>query len=274
MDAALDDIEFLVSSNHRVNVLSTLTKRPSSRNDLRDATGASSPTMGRVLTDLEDRNWIEKDGHTYHLSGLGEFVADRFREFLDSMILEQRLRPISPWLPYDLDEFSVDLFIDAVVSYPGPGYPYEPMQRLTQIAEQSETYRGMGMVMLKSSALDVYFDGVFKGYEYEVVYPPDVFETLLAWNRAKVTDAVAHDNYTVFLHDGLPNSEWCGLCLFDDCVSICCYEPDTGMLRSLIDTAGPQAYRWGEALFERYKTEARPLDEADDLISVESPLNR
>ncbi len=57
--------------------------------------------------------------------------------------------------------------------------------------------------MLISSALDVYFDGVFEGYEYEMIYPPDVFEPLRAWNRKKVTEAVAHHNYTVFLHEGL-----------------------------------------------------------------------
>ena len=268
MDATLEDIGFLVSSNHRVGVLTTLEERPSSRDELRDATGASSPTMGRVLTDLEDRRWIEKDGRTYLLTGLGEFVADRFAEFLDAMTLEQHLRPISPWLPYELDGFSIDLFTDAVVSYPGPGYPYEPIERLTLLAEQAETYRGLGMVMLKSSALDVYFEGVFEGYKYEAIYPPDVFETLLAWNRTTVTKAVSRDNYTVFLHDDLPNSEWCGLCLFDESICICCYEPDTGMLRSLIDTSDLDAYRWGETLFERYRAKARPLDQVDGFLSA------
>lgn len=270
MNASLDDIGFLVSSNHRVGVLTTLNKHPCNRDDLRDATGASSPTMGRILTDFEDRHWIEKEGQMYQLTGIGEFVADRFEEFLDAMRVEQRLRNISPWLPYDLDGFSIELFTDAVVSYPGPGYPYEPVDRLIQLAEATETYQGLGMTMLKSSALDLYFEGVFEGYEYEVIYPPEVFETMLSWDRTTVIEAVALENYTVLLHDNLPNSEWCGLCIFDDCISICCYESDTGMLRSLVDTTDPEAYAWGESLFEQYRAEARPLNVADDFLSVES----
>lgn len=270
MDEALDDIGFLASSNHRIEVLTTLRDRRCTRDDLRAVTGASSPTVGRLLAEFEARHWIEKDGRTYRLTGPGEFVVDRFEEFRDAMTVEHRLRDIAPWLPYELDGFSVELFTDAVVSYPGPGYPYEPVERLTTLADNTRSYRGVGMTMLKSGALESYFEGVFDGFEYEAVYPPEVLETMLAWDRSTVTAALSMDNYAVFLHDDLPNSEWCGLCIFDECLTVCCYEPETGMLRSLIDTADPQAYAWGEALFERYRAEARPLDEVGDLVSEPS----
>jgi predicted transcriptional regulator len=270
MSAILDDIEFLVSSAHRVGVLDTLYEHPCDRTALRATTGASSPTMSRILADFEDRHWIEREGRTYQLTGLGEFVVDQFQEFVDAMTVEQRLRDVSPWLPYELDGFSVNLLTDAVVSYPGPGYPYEPLDRHIQLVESTETLRGFGMVLLKSSILEYHFDCVFDGLECEIIYPPDVFETMLSWNATTITDAVAQDNYTVFLHDDLPNSEWCGICITDDRISICCYEPDTGMLRSLVDTGAPQAYTWGESIFEHYRAEARPLTDAADLPSAES----
>ena len=267
MDTTLDDIEFLASSQHRVGVLDALIETPCDRRDLRTATGASSPTMGRILNDFRDRNWIERDGHTYRLTVLGEFVADRFAEFSDAMVVERRLRDISPWLPTELDGFSVELLTDAVVSYPGPGYPYEPLDRHVQLVEETETIRGFGMVLLKANVLEVYFDCLFDGLTVEMIYPPHVFETMLAWNPDIVTAAIARDNYTVMLHDDLPNSEWCGICLSDDRVSLCCYEPDTGMLQSLIDTDDPDAYSWGESMVEQYRAEAQPLDEVDDLLS-------
>ena len=266
MDTTLDDIEFLASSQHRVGVLDALIENPCTRRDLRTETGASSPTMGRVLTDLEDRHWITKAERTYQLTDLGEFVATQLREFRDAMHLEHSVREVWPWLPTELDGFSVELLTDAVVSYPGPGYPYETLHRHVQLVEETETIRGFGMVLLKANVREVYFDCLFDGMAVEMIYPPHVFETMLAWNSDIVTAAIDRDNYTVMLHDDLPNGEWCGICLSDDRVSLCCYDPDTGMLQSLIDTDDPNAYSWGESIVEQYRAEAQPLDDVDDLL--------
>ena len=268
MDATPTDVEFLVSSAHRVGVLDALADGPRDRDDLRAATGASSPTIGRILSAFEDRHWIERDGHTYRLTGLGEFVAERLEAFLDSMTLEQRLRDVSPWLPYELDGFGADLLTDAVVSYPGPGYPYEPLDRNTQLIEETGTIRGFGMVLLKASVLEEFFDRVFDGLEVEMIYPPHAFEAMLAWDRETVTEALELDTYVVYAHDDLPNSDWCGICLTDDRVGICCYEPDSGMLRSFVDTDSPEAYTWGETIVEQYRTEARLIDEADEITAI------
>lgn len=270
MEAPLDDVEFLVSSDHRVGVLEALAERPCDRDELRTRTGASSPTMGRILSAFEERHWIERTGHTYHLTGLGEFVADRLDAFIDAMSVEHRLRELSPWLPFELDGFSVDLLTDAVVSYPGPGYPYEPLDRNVQLIRDTETIRGFGMVMLKASVLEVYFDCVFDGLDVEMIYPPSVFETMLEWDPETVVDALSLDNYTVYIHDELPHREWCGICLSDEHVSICCYEPETGMLRSLVDTDDPQAYAWGESVIGTYRTAATPLADAAELLSADS----
>jgi hypothetical protein len=123
--STLEDIEFLARSNHRVVVLDAPVERPCDRNDLRVATGASSPTMGRILADFEERRWIARDGRTYELTRLGEFVADRFLDFRGAMKTERKLRDVVPWLPREMEGFTVDMFDDAVVSYPGPGYPYQ-----------------------------------------------------------------------------------------------------------------------------------------------------
>lgn len=269
MNESLEEIEFLASSAHRVGVLDALVERPCDRHDLRDETGASAPTIGRVLADFEERHWIERDGRWYRLTGLGAFVAERFGEFVDAMTIERRLREITPWLPYELDGFSVDLLTDAVVSFPGEGYPYEPMDRNRQLVEGTETIRGFGMVLLKASVLEHFFDSVLDGLAVTMIYPPPVFDTIYAWDPELVAEAVALEHHDVYVHDDLPNSEWCGLCLTDDHLSICCYEPDTGMLRSLVDTDATQAYEWGESIVDRYRADATPLDEAGCLLSVD-----
>ena len=270
MDRTLEDIEFLASSQHRVGVLDALIETPRDRRDLRTATGASSPTMGRVLTDLEDRHWIVKAGRTYELTDLGEFVATRLRAFRDDMRLEHAVREVWPWLPHELEDFTIELFADLVVSRPGPGYPYQPVERVTELVQNAGLMRGFGMVMLKSSNLEVFFARSLEDLRSDYVYPPEAFEQILAWDPEAVLKAVQHTNCTVWLHPDLPLDDRCGICLFDDHVSICCYDGETGTLQATIDTGSPELVEWAESYYERLRAEATPFHDADDLVSVDS----
>ncbi|RQG92244.1 helix-turn-helix transcriptional regulator [Natrarchaeobius chitinivorans] len=270
MDATLDDIEFLVSSTHRVGVLDALTSGPCDRTDLRTTTGASAPTMGRILSDFQERHWVERDGNVYRLTGLGEFVAAQFQEFVAAMAHQRRLREVWPWLPTEIDGFSIELFTDVVVSQPGPGYPYRPVERLTELLTAADTMRGFGMALLKSGNLEPFFEHVREDLTCEYVYPPAVFEELLSWDETTVLETTRHANYTVLLHDDLPLEDRCGICLFDDRVCICCYDPGTGALQSLVDTGSAEMRTWAESYYEQFRDQARPLTDATDLSSVES----
>ena len=269
MEETLDDIEFLVSSTHRVGVLDALTAGPCDRSDLRTATGASAPTMSRILTDFQDRYWIEREGKEYQLTSLGAFVAAQLEEFVEAMAYQRRLREVWSWLPHGIDGFDAELFTDVVVSIPGPGYPYEPVDRLTELVTTSRTMRGFGMALLKSGNLEPFFDRVLNGLECEYIYPPAVFEELLSWDEETVKEAVSRSNYTVLLHDDLPLDDRCGICLFDDRVSICCYNPETGTLRSLVDTGSNEMSAWTGSYYEQFRDEARLLEDTSDLLSVE-----
>ena len=272
MDPTLDDIEFLASSQHRVGVLDALLVTPCDRDDLRTATGASSATMGRILSDFENRHWITREGRTYRVTDLGEFVATRLCEFRDAMGLEGSLREVWPWLPYELEDFTVELFDDIVVSRPGPGYPYQPVERITELVRGAGMMRGFGMVMLKSSNLEVFFSRSLDDLRSDYVYPPDVFGQIVAWDPEAVRRAITHPNCTVWIHDDLPLDDRCGICLFDDHVSICCYDGETGALQATVDTGSPELVEWAESYYERLRSEAKPLTEADDGLSVETDL--
>lgn len=264
MSGSRDDIEFLVSSDHRVAVLDELARGPRDREELRSTTGASSPTIGRVLGDFEVRHWIERDGRTYRLTELGTLVTEEFGQFREAMARQRGLREAWPWLPHEVDGFSIELFGDVVVSRPGPGYPYTPVERFTECLETSRTMRGFGMAVLKSGNLEPFLGQLRDGLECEYIYPSSVFAELLEWNEAAVLEAVERSNYTVMLHDDLPVAERCGICLFDDVVSICCYDPADGTLQSVVDTASAEMRSWAESYYERYRAEAQPLEGVSD----------
>ena len=261
MNSSLEAIEFLVSSKHRVGVLEALRGSTRTRRELREATGASSPTLGRVLNDLEERHWITRSGAEYQLTDLGTFVGDRFATFREDMGLAGSLRAVWPWLPHDIDDFSIDQCDDMVISRPGPGYPYRPIERFSDLLSASSRMRGFGMVVLKSSNLEPFFDQALDGLECEYIYPPDVFDELLAWDGKTVREATSQGNYTVWLHDDLPLTDRCGICLFDNRVSICCYDHETGSLEALVDTGSEEIQRWAESYFVRFRAEARSIDD-------------
>ena len=261
MHAPLDEIAFLARSDHRVEVLDALAEEPRDRSVLRATTGASSPTMGRILSDFEERCWIVRGGRTYELTRLGEFVTERFMNLRDAMEAERKLRDVTPWLPREMEGFTVDLFADATVSHPGPGYPYQPVERVTQLIEDTDTMRGFGTTVVKSSNLEAACQAILDGMEFEFIYSPGVLETITAWNPARIAEADACENCTTFLHDSLPDSDWCGLGIYDDRVGICCHDIKTGMLKAVVDTDSPAALAWAESVYERYRNDARLIDD-------------
>jgi predicted transcriptional regulator len=259
MDAALEEIDYLARSSHRVGVIEELTDGGRDRRDLRAATGASSPTMSRILTDFEDRQWIVRDGPTYELTRLGEYVAERFLGLRDAMAVERKLRDVWQWLPREMPGFSADLFADAVVSYPGPKYPYEPVERLTQLIQGTDRLRGFDSIVYKSINNEAVCEAVLDGMALEYVYSPVALEGTVAWNPKRVMEAAAREHCTVYVHDDLPDGHRCGLGIVDDRAGICCHDVETGALTAVIDTDAPEAREWAIATFERVRREADPV---------------
>ncbi len=216
--------------------------------------------MGRILTGFEERRWVVRDGPTYELTPLGEFVADRFLSLRDAMETQHELRDVWRWLPHEMEGFSVDLFADAVVSYPGPGYPYEPVERLSRLIAGADQMRGFDGIVHKSVNNETLCEAVLGGMELEFVYSPAALEGTFAWNPERVAEAAACENCTVFVHDALPDGDRCGLGIVDDRAGICCHDPDTGALVAIVDTDASEAREWAISTFEHVRREARPVD--------------
>lgn len=264
MDSSLNEIEFLARSEHRTKTLDVLVERPRDRDELRTVTGASSATIGRIIGDFADRRWLTRTGRTYELTPLGEFVAERFAEVRNGMDTERKLRDVWQWLPREMEGFSVSLFADAMVSYPGPGYPYEPVERVTQLIEGTSAMRGFGTTVFKSINNETVCRCVDDGMRYEYIYSPDVLRATVEWNPRRVFEAASREHCIVLLHDDLPDEDRCGLGIFDDRIGICCHDAETGALRAIIDTDAPEAREWAVSVFDRHRADARPLTPAEE----------
>ncbi|MFD1512499.1 helix-turn-helix transcriptional regulator [Halomarina rubra] len=260
MTVDITTIQFLALSAHRVGVLEALADGTTDRRALCEATGASSPTVGRVLADFQERKWLVRDGPTYGLTHLGEYVADQFLAFRDAMEIEEKLRDVWLWLPREMPGFSVDLFADAVVSYPGPAYPYEPVERLGRLIASTSSLRGFDNIVFKSSNLETACGAVLEGMAFEYVFTPEALEGTFAWNPERIIEVAGCENATVLVHENLPDGNRCGLGIVDDRVGICCHDASTGALVAVVDTDAPEAREWAVSVFEQVREGATPVD--------------
>ena len=269
LERSVEEIEFLARSAHRIGVLTALSAGPRDRAGLCETTGASSPTMGRVLGDFEDRGWIHREGRTYDLTTLGEFVAAEFVDLCESMATERKLRDVWRWLPREMAGFDVDLFADAVISYPGPAYPSLPLERIGELVGGTASLRGFGAMVVKSGNLEAAFGRILDGMDAEYVYEPTVFEAVLSWDPEVVTEAMTRENCTTLVHESLPDGERCGVLLLDERVAICCHDGPTGALRAVVDTDSPPAREWAESVYEGIRADARPVEDPGSHLGVD-----
>jgi predicted transcriptional regulator len=271
LDRSVEEMEYLARSAHRVGVLTALSEESCDRAELCEATGASPATMSRVIGDFEERGWIVRDGRTYELTRLGEFVTEELVDFCESLATERKLRDVWRWLPSEMSRFDVDLFEDAVVSYPGPGYPSQPLERIAELVGGTESLRGFGATVVKSNTLDAAFTRIMDGMESEYVYDPAVFEVVYSWNPELVTEATGLENCTHLVHDSLPDGDRCGLIILDDRVAICCHDGPVGALRAVVDTDSPAAREWADSVYQQVRDDARLVEDPESVLSPERP---
>jgi predicted transcriptional regulator len=139
MSDPLEEVGFLARSANRIELLDHLAGGAYTRRELGDRLEASQPTIGRILNDLADRNWITYDGERYRATGTGELVAAGITDLRERMETEARLREVVPWLP----EIEVDLraFADATVTVPSGARPNAPVRRLVSLLEGTDRVR-------------------------------------------------------------------------------------------------------------------------------------
>ena len=255
MDSSLEDVEFLARSAHRVAVLDVLAEGPRDRGDLRAETGASDPTIGRILSDFDERGWTRREGHAYALTRPGAFVAEHFRSLLDRMSTERRLRDVWEVLPGHLDGFDLDLLADAVVTTVEPGDPYAPANRCASFYPTTDRVRGFDAALTAPHNFETLAGLIAEGLEAEFVLPPEVAMNLQASYPAAEQVMTASDDVTTWWHDDLPMNR---LIVFDDRVGVGGYDPDSGVLAVYVDSDAPALREWAVSTFERLRREARP----------------
>ena len=258
MSSPFDTIAFLANSANRVEVLERLREEPLTRNELAEGTSFSRVTLGRILDDLEARNWIARDARSYAATPLGEWVTEEFTCLVARMESERDLREAVRWLPTERIDFDPGAFADATVTVPEPGHSHRPVNRFAELIESTSTARGFGVSTLAATNAETLFRRSRAGMDAEIVYPPAVASAILDTDPDAAEAAVVSGGLTVLVHEDPP----CGLYVFDDRVILGGYD-GSGVLRTVVDSGTPEAVAWGESVYRSVRRNARPFDPAE-----------
>lgn len=247
------ELEYLSRSHHRINVLRAL-REPCDRATLREQTGASKPTLSRVLGDFEDRAWVTRTDEGYQLTALGELLERGLDEAVRAIETVEKLAPLSKWLPNARFGFDLDRLHDATVVTASPSDSLGIHRRLATVLYNADHVRELtGMVA--SSGIDLHCRAIDDhGQTLEVVLTTEAMETVRSTPEMvrQCAPVVESGDVSLFRYDGTVPFF---LALCDD-RSVVGVLDDSGTIRGLIESTDPVVRDWTTETLDEYRSAA------------------
>jgi predicted transcriptional regulator len=253
MNSPLDTIEYLARSDHRVEVLEAICTAPRTREDIRDMTNASRVTAGRIIADLEERDWIVRSGKEYEATTSGRFVAREFTRLMGNLEAYATLPPVVEWFPEGQPAFDLCRLDDATVTTADEGDLIAPIRRGLKHIERADHLKIVGNGISHEFA-EAIRDAVESGQTNTMVGPPEMVDAVRDDPdlRADVRAILESDRATLFQYEGgddLPVIQVSG-----DSVALC-----SGDHRAMLETDDDAVHDWATSYFESLRSQAIPV---------------
>lgn len=138
---AIEDVAYLSRSANRVRILDAVEGRPATRRELADRTETSRTTLDRIVTELEDRGWVERTTEgAYAVTPVGAVLLRQVRPFLRAVAAVDRLGEAVTWLPVDDLSIGLEHFADATVIRPEHDV-VEVVEYMSELIRESDRFR-------------------------------------------------------------------------------------------------------------------------------------
>ncbi len=252
---AIDSIELLVRSAHRVRILDLLCEYGSlEKHTLGSELDASRTTVGRNLTALEEQGWIRRTNGDCAITRQGELVAAEFRDLVETVEVTDKLDSFMRWVPDGSLDLDLRLLADAEIVLAKPGDPWSMINRHVQTIKGMEQGRGIlpftGLHATEASNQQV----VQNGARGELVVEPeiaDLFRSAPEYTELW-TEMVDTGRFELFTYNGtFPYA----LCIFDDTVQIVVAEGDEP--RALLESTNDEVKEWAIETYQDYKQQTK-----------------
>lgn len=257
---AIDDIEFLARSPHRVEVLGALADAPRTRHELKERADVSRVTIRRLLEDLDERGWIVNENGQYEATARGRTVSREFARLHANLSVADSLDDALEWLPTEEFEFDLARLHDAdVLRASSWETQTEAIRHAADCVHGAERIRGTA-IGFSHEVVDAIRELVVGGEgSFEMV----VDETALGMIRND--EGLRHRFRDILGAQGGALHRYTGaaplhmVCTFDELVVICGHV-DEGPPPGTLETTDHEVHEWARSYYETALSESEPVD--------------
>ena len=253
-----EELQFLLRSETRLNVLSALAQRePLGKDTLDETLDTSRRTLTRTLTQLESRRLIEGTDDGYRLTAFGETQAASFREWLRRDEIAQRLQPVLGHLEAGLFEFDIEHLRGATLTVADESQPYAVLDRTLTLREHATRIRELAPSVERRSVKQL-AERIESGERLDVETVMTAGTARTAQSEPAYEDAVE----TITAAEGVSQHVYPGqfplfLGIMDETVVV--GAAADGEPHAMLETTDDAVREWARETFDSYRTDARPI---------------
>lgn len=256
---ALEDLAYLARSRNRVRILNLLATEGLTRGELADQSSIASTTIGRILNELADREWVERtDEGRYTATPVGRQIIAEFMPVVDAMSVIQTLGDTVAWFQATDQPLGLQHLTDATVRLPVRADPMAPTNALMDDLRSANEFYCLVGVAPPENFEQVMRDGtVERGMYVEHVITDSEFNYLLDHpDRLKRWRDYIEAGAKVYCHKG---SVPCNLLIFDETLYIGKTQSEYGEPYTVIESTNSSVLKWAHRVIEDYRVESRKL---------------
>ena len=240
----------------RERVLDALADGSRDQRDLRDALDVSRSTAYKALRELEDAGLVRQaDDGRYGLTQYGSLVHRRHSEYVARTRRLAAARTVVEALP---DDLLVPLsFVErGELVVATPHAPERPLERFRAESSQCHDYRVLSPIAVPRFLPTIHDRVERDDLVIELLVGSGAVEYLREYDR--LDDALAEDGFDLLRTD---ESFEFGVLVCEDreLAALFAYGPQGGVAGMFLSDA-PDAYRWADRTYRRYRETATPVE--------------
>lgn len=262
LESRIEPIEYLARSPSRLRVLDAIADCPRSRTELKDSTDVSRVTLSRMLSNFEDRGWIDRTNGEYTVTAEGAYVAEEVGQLLGNLATLDHLDGAMSWLPVEAFTFDLARLRDADVSTADWGDHTGQIRAVVDSLEGGTCIRATASGVSRDVLAALRTATVEDGATLEAVLDQTALEIVRGDPELarQVRDMQAQAGVDVRAYAG-PAEPLLMVTVCDETVILCGHDPD-GPPPGTLETTDEQVRDWAASYIDEIRSAASPVDPA------------
>ncbi|MFC4436205.1 MULTISPECIES: helix-turn-helix transcriptional regulator [Natrialbaceae] len=247
-------IRYLSGSPTRVAVLEQVCDEATSPAALVDATDVSRTTVHRTLTDLVDRNWVERVDGGYAATAVGALALESYRNAQTEFRTLDRVEPFLARVDATVDDLEIEWFRTAELSTVTESNPHQPLEWYADRLEAADPERLRGVApVISRQFIGVHAPVIERGTPTELVIDESTYCAVADRYPDALRASVSLPNYELYVARESPSV---GLTLIDSAVFLGAYG-EGRQLVAILESGNDRLRAWAADRYREHREDAR-----------------